>query len=118
MASIYGYTELAQALADASQRQISIRMAEDMLYRAWQMNQWAGVTDAAAEYGVNAVVDSLGNPLYYTYETIEGVSSSAAELTYTTLTDAAIDTAANEVVMCLQPVRRLMNAQVFFIGTE
>lgn len=99
MSSIYGYTELAYALADASERQLSIRMAEELLSRSWEMAGWDGVTQTAAEYGVTAVVDKLGNPVFYTRAAIEGATETAAELTYSTATEAAIDSVTNEVVV-------------------
>lgn len=99
MSSIYGYTELTYALADASERQLSIRMAEELLHRSWEMAGWDGVTQTAAEYGVTAVVDKLGNPVFYTRAAIEGATETAAELTYSTATEAAIDSVTNEVVV-------------------
>lgn len=99
MSSIYGYTELTYALADASERQLSIRMAEELLHRSWEMAGWEGVSQTAAEYGVTAVVDKLGNPVFYTRAAIEGATETAAELTYSTATEAAIDSVTHEVVV-------------------
>lgn len=99
MPSIYGITELEYAISDATARQISIRMAEDMLHRSWLMSGWEGVSQTAAEYGVNAVVNAEGYPLFYTKAVIEGAGETAAELSYATATEAAIDSVTNEVVV-------------------
>lgn len=99
MSSIYGYTELAYALADATNRELSVRMAEDLLYRSWQMGGWNGLTQTAAEYGVEAVVDATGTPIWWTTEAIAGASEGAAEITYNLATEAAIDSVTHEVVV-------------------
>ena len=99
MSSIYGFSELSYALADASQRQLSIRMAEDLLQRSWELGGWPGIQKALAENGVKAMVDATGNPLWWTTEAIEGVTPAAAELTYGAATEAAIDSVTHEVVV-------------------
>lgn len=99
MSSIYGFSELSYALADASQRQLSIRMAEDLLQRSWEMGGWPGIQQALAENGVQAVVDASGTPMWWTTQAIEGATEASAEITYATATEAAIDSVTHEVIV-------------------
>ena len=75
---IYGSGQLADAINAATQRQISIRCAEDLLYRAWERAGIEGVKSVASEYGVNYAVNNLGYPVLYSVETIEGASATSA----------------------------------------
>lgn len=96
---IFGSGQLADAINAATQRQISIRCAEDLLYRAWEHAGIEGVKSVASEYGVNYAVNNLGYPVLYSVEAMEGASATSAPVLYNTALEATADSAAHELVL-------------------
>lgn len=96
---IYGSGQLADAINAATQRQISIRCAEDLLYRAWERAGIEGVKSVASEYGVNYAVNNMGYPVLYSVEAMEGASATSAPVLYNTALEATADSAAHELVL-------------------
>lgn len=96
---IYGSGELADAINAATQRQISIRCAEDLLYRGWERAGIEGVKSVASEYGINYTVNSFGYPVMYSVEAMEGASATTAPVLYNTALEATVDSTAHELVL-------------------
>lgn len=99
MSYIYGDTQLVEALVESQQRNISIRLASDLIRRSYQNAGVEGVKQLCAEHGVNYVVNSAGYPEYFTVDAIEGATATSAETLYPTVLDASLDTGTNEVVI-------------------
>lgn len=96
---IYGSDELALAIERATHRNISERLAQDFLHRAWERAGWEGIKECTAGSGVNTVVNELGYPVFYTVEEIEGATAVTAPTLYTGAVESTIDAGTNEVVI-------------------
>lgn len=99
MSYIYGDTQLVEAIVESQQRNISIRMASDLIRRSYQNAGIEGVKQLCAESGVNYVVNSAGYPEYFTVNAIEGATATSAETLYPAVLDASLDSGTNEVVI-------------------
>ena len=96
---IFGSDELALAIERATHRNISERLAQDFLHRAWERAGWEGIKECTAGSGVNTVVNELGYPVYYTVEEIAGATEVTAPTLYTGAVESTIDAGTNEIVI-------------------
>ena len=98
MSYIYGSNELAYAIADATQRNVSISMANSLVQRAYQQAGLKGVQELASDYGVNCVVNAFGYPEYFTMGGVEGVSNVAPEILYRNALEGVVESGTDDVV--------------------
>lgn len=95
---IYDFQQLATAIADTSTRDISVKMAEDFLYRSYVNKGLEGIYEAAAENGINAVFTESGDFVYWSTYGMEGATDATAPLIYDAALDVTEDAITHEVV--------------------
>ena len=96
---IYGTFELAYAINESTQRQVSVRMAEDLIARSWQQAGWEGIKNTASNYGLNVTLDASGYPAWYSMAEVETLGSDLVPALYRPAMNTTLDTATNEVVV-------------------
>ena len=97
-----GASGLAEAINAATNYDVSIAIANDIIQDAYLSAGTAGVKQVAAEYGINAfgTQAAVNNavPLYWQVGAMEGLTPATAETLYPAVLDCSIDTVNNEVV--------------------
>ena len=97
-----GASGLAEAINAATQYDVSISVAQDIIRNAYLSAGTAGVRQVAADYGITAfgTQEAIANsvPLYWQVGAVESVTPTAAETLYPAVLDTTIDTVNNEVV--------------------
>lgn len=116
--NIYGSDNLTQVLQAMATNSEEYRMAYSLVSDAYRTAGMEGIKSLATEHGINYITYAdRTTPAWFTFQGIEGATSSSAEILYPSVLETSIDAVSDELVVeTAKQVSTKSGLKTFFKG--